>query len=105
MCSTIILLHFSDCMVLIYLLFYYIDAGINPHSDDIRLLETTISIPSGATRVPVPLEIIDDVIVEELYELIQINVAPSSDQQALFATGAFATVQITIKDNDSKFLF
>ena len=72
-------------------------------SDDIHLLESVISIPSGTTRVPVPLEIIDDVIVEELYETIRINIAPSNGQQLLFSTENFGRVLINIRDNDSKF--
>ena len=87
----------------IYLFTFCTDAGINPHSDDIYLPESIISIPSGATRVPVPLEIIDDAIVEELYETIRINIAPFPEQQALFAM-EFTRLLITIKDNDSKFL-
>ena len=71
-------------------------------SDDIHLLESVISIPSGAKRVPVSLEIIDDVIVEELYETIRINIAPTDGQQSLFSTGQNGTVKITIRDNDSK---
>ena len=55
--------------------------------------------------MPVPLEIIDDVIVEELYETIRINIAPSTGQQSLFSTGSIGTVVITIRDNDSKFRF
>lgn len=55
--------------------------------------------------MPVPLEIIDDIIVEELYETIRINIAPSIGQQSLFSTGTFGTVHITIRDNDSKFRF
>lgn len=74
-------------------------------SDDIHLLESVISIPSGAKRVPVSLEIIDDIIVEELYETIRINIAPTDGQQSLFTTGQYGTVTINIRDNDSKSIY
>lgn len=57
------------------------------------------------TRVPVPLEIIDDVIVEELYESIRINIAPTDRQQSLFSTGTYGTVVVNIRDNDSMLSF
>jgi hypothetical protein len=54
--------------------------------------------------VPVSLEIIDDIIVEVLYETISINIAPTDGQQSLFSTGLHGTVKIDIRDNDSKFI-
>ena len=55
--------------------------------------------------MPVSLEIIDDVIVEELYETIRINIAPTDGQQSLFSTGQYGTVTINIRDNDSKSIY
>lgn len=88
----------STANYFICVFYVYIGSGY----EDILLLESTISILSGETRVPVLLEIIDDVIVERLYEDIRINIAPSSGQQSLFKTGQIAEVTIRIRDNDSK---
>ena len=69
--------------------------------DDIRLLQSAFAIPSGVSRVPVPLEIVDDNIVEELTESLRIDM--SSDQQSsLFSMGGFSSVAATVQDNDSE---
>lgn len=51
-----------------------------------------------------PLEIIDDEIVEDPHEYVRIRMLGSSGQQSLFGTGAFPEVSVTIVDNDSKYL-
>ena len=51
-----------------------------------------------------PLEIIDDEIVEDPYEYLQIRMSRSSEQQALFQTGTFSSVSVIIVDNDSKYI-
>lgn len=69
---------------------------------DIHLLERVFSIPSGVTRVPVPLEIIDDSIVEWFLDFITIVIVQSPEQRSLFTLGSSASLHVTIKDNDSE---
>ena len=52
-----------------------------------------------------PLEIINDEIVEDLHEDVRIHMSSSPEQQSLFGTGEFISVRVTIIDNDSEYIY